>query len=201
MPGNSVRLALLPLASVLAAAAGLWLVAIGAPAAAQPLAERIAQCAGCHGEDGNSRLERVPSLAGQPAFFVLNQLILMREGVRPVEAMTPFVKGLTDADAEALAQHYAKLPPKRSDEPVDPALAARGAALAKERVCGTCHLAGLEGEQQIPRIAKQRIDYLIQSLKEFRDGTRAGADTNMSVPLAGLSDADLVALAHYAAGR
>ena len=36
------------------------------------------------------------SLAGQPAFFVLNQLFLMREGVRKVEAMAPIVKDLKD---------------------------------------------------------------------------------------------------------
>ena len=53
----------------------------------------------------------------------------------------------------------------------------------------------------MPRLAKQRIDYLIQSLKEFRDGTRTGADTLMSDAVAGLPDADLAALAHYSASR
>ena len=38
------------------------------------LAERIKLCSACHGEDGNSRIEKIPSLAGQPDFFVLNQL-------------------------------------------------------------------------------------------------------------------------------
>jgi cytochrome c553 len=52
---------------------------------------------------------------------------------------------------------------------------------------------------RIPRLAKQRVDYLIQALKEFRDTTRAGGDTAMSANLAGASDADLVALAHYCA--
>ena len=70
-----------------------------------------------------------------------------------------------------------------------------------ERRCGSCHLPALEGQEQIPRVAKQRVDYLIKSLKEFRDGTRLGADTNMSVPVVGLSDADLAALAHFAASR
>jgi cytochrome c553 len=51
----------------------------------------------------------------------------------------------------------------------------------------------------MPRLAKQRIDYLRQSLKEFRDATRAGGDTAMSANLAGTSDADLAALAHYCA--
>ena len=46
-----------------------------------------------------------------------------------------------------------------------------------------------------------RVDYLTHSLKEFRDGTRSGADTMMFAPVAGLSDADLAALAHYSASR
>ena len=65
----------------------------------------------------------------------------------------------------------------------------------------SCHGADLAGQDQIPRIGKQRIDYLTKALKEFRDGTRPGADTIMSGAVAGLSDADLAALAHYAASR
>jgi len=166
-----------------------------------PLAERIQQCGGCHGEDGNARLEKMPSLAGQPEFFVQNQLILMREGVRAVEAMAPFVKDLTDADIVALAQHYAGLEPKPSGETVDPNLAARGAELGEKLRCGSCHLPNLAGQQQMPRLAKQRIDYMIEALKAFRDNTRSGADTQMSAAVYGISDADLVALAHYSASR
>ena len=57
-------------------------------------------------------MENIPSLAGQPAFFILNQLFLMREGVRKIEAMAPFVKDLKDDDLDALAKHFAKLPAK-----------------------------------------------------------------------------------------
>jgi cytochrome c553 len=59
----------------------------------------------------------------------------------------------------------------------------------------------MAGQQQMPRLAKQRIDYLVHSLKEFRDGTRTGAETLMSQVVAGLSDADLAALAHFTASR
>lgn len=191
-----VRTMVRPLVFGLAAAV-IWADA----AAAQPLAERIQTCGVCHGEDGNSRMENIPSIAGQPAFFIVNQLILMRERVRRVEAMEPFVKDLKDDDAVAIANHFAKLPPRPSDEPVDQALVKRGETLAEARRCGSCHLPSLAGQEQIPRVARQRVDYLIKSLKEFRDGTRLGADTNMSVPVAGLSDADLAALAHFAASR
>lgn len=164
-----------------------------------PLAEKIQLCGACHGEDGNSKMEKIPSLAGQPAFFILNQLFLMREGVRKVEAMAPVVKDLKDEDLDALSKHFSALPPKKSDEEVDQALAKKGAEIGTHRGCISCHQQGLVGSEQIPRLAKQRIDYLISSLKEFRDTTRAGGDTAMSANLSGASDADLVALAHYCA--
>lgn len=171
------------------------------PALAQSaaLAEKIQLCSACHGEDGNSKMEKFPSLAGQPAFFILNQLFLMREGVRKVEAMAPIVKDLKDEDLDALSKHFAALPAKRSDEAIDPVLAKQGAEIAGHRRCDSCHRPGLTGSEQIPRLAKQRIDYLSLSLKAFRDTTREGGDTAMSANLSGATDADLIALAHYCA--
>jgi cytochrome c553 len=166
-----------------------------------PLAERIQLCSACHGEDGNSRMENIPSLAGQPEFFILNQLFLMREGVRRIEVMMPMVKDLKDDEMEALAKHFARLTPKVSDEPVDPALVTRGSELAAGLRCGSCHLPTLAGQEQMPRLAKQRIDYMIHAMKEFRDDKRSGADTLMTSVVLGRSDADLTALAHYAASR
>ncbi|HKA80188.1 MAG TPA: c-type cytochrome [Xanthobacteraceae bacterium] len=183
-------------------ALGLAAVAVcmsGAFAQSTSLAEKIQTCGVCHGEDGNSKMENIPSLAGQPEFFVLNQLFLMREGVRKVDAMAPLVKDLKDADLDGLAKHYNKLAPKPSGEPIDPALVKRGAEVAAQKRCGSCHLPTLAGQEQMPRLAKQRIDYLIFTLKSYRDTPRAGADTAMSAAVAGLPDSDLIALAHYAA--
>ena len=181
------------------AAAAFWAGAAYAQTAS--LEERLEVCAACHGQDGNSRMPNIPSLAGQPEFFTLNQLVLMREGVRRVEAMMPFVKDLKDAEITALARHYARLEAKPSDEPIDPARVRRGAELVGPMRCASCHQDDFSGYQQMPRLAKQRIDYLIHSLKEFRDNTRTGADTLMSNVVAGVPDADLAALAHYSASR
>jgi cytochrome c553 len=185
-----------PLAFGLAAAV---VFAGSAVAQSGPLAEKLQLCGACHGEDGNSRMEKIPSLAGQPAFYTLNQLFLMREGVRKVEAMAPIVKDLKDSDLTALSEHYAKLAPKRSDESVDPELAKRGQQIATQQRCGSCHLPTLAGQEQMPRVAKQRIDYLVDTLKSYRDNPRSGADTAMSPPVGGLRDDDITALAHYAA--
>jgi cytochrome c553 len=128
-------------------------------------------------------------------------LFLMREGVRKVEQMAPIVKDLKDEDLQALSEHFSKLPAKRSSEPIDPAQVKRGEEIAGHRRCNSCHKADLSGVDQIPRLAKQRIDYAILALKAFRDTTRAGGDTAMSANLAGATDADLVALAHYCASK
>ncbi len=187
-----------PLAFALAAAA---LSSTSAAAQDMPIVERIKLCSACHGEDGNSRMPNFPSLAGQPEFYLTNQLFLFREGVRQIPGMSELLKGLKDDDLVALASHFAKLEPKASDEPIDPALVKRGAALIEPMRCASCHLPSLAGQDQMPRLAKQRVDYLIHSLKEFRDNKRSGADTLMSNVVIGVSDDDLAALAHYAASR
>lgn len=178
-------------------------VLVPGPVAAQTPAqqERIAQCKTCHGADGNSTTDNMPSLAGQPEFFILNQLVLLREGVRKVEPMVPFVKDLKDEDIQALAAYFSALPATAAGAAPDPARVEQGARLAAMKRCDSCHGPALAGDRQIPRIARQRIDYMRDSLKAYRDNTRTGADTAMSAMIFGLTDADLEALAHYAASR
>jgi cytochrome c553 len=186
-------------ALMLAIAAALCMALHAGTAAADTLEERLQQCAACHGESGNSKMENIPSLAGQPELFLTNQLILMRERVRRSEIMEPFVKGLKDDEIVALAAHYAKLKSEPSGEGVDHALVARGTDLAVALRCGSCHQPTLAGQEQIPRLAHQRIDYLIKSLVEYRNGSRSGIDTSMNGVMYRMSDSDIRALAHYVA--
>jgi cytochrome c553 len=158
------------------------------------------QCGACHGADGNSLRPGIPSIAGQPRLFIENQLVLIREGLRPSPEMLPFVKGLKDAEIVALAKHFAALPPRPTQSsPGNAALVARGAALAKKLHCGSCHLPDYRGQNQIPRLAGQREDWLEPVMREFRDKPRPGGDTIMAAALYGLSDADIKALAHFLA--
>ncbi len=174
-------------------------VSPGETAAAQSVAERVQVCGACHGADGVSQLEKIPSLAGQPEFYLLNQLVLIREGVRTIAVMQDVLKGISDADIQGLAAHYAKLPPGKTSEPIDAVLAAKGRALAPDLQCPTCHKPDLSGQQQMPRLAGQRLDYLREALHALRDGGRGGADALMVEAILGRSDADLEALAQYAA--
>jgi cytochrome c553 len=182
---------------LLAIGAALCVGAWGGACAAQSLEERLEVCGSCHGADGNSKIENVPSLAGQPVLFLTNQLILMRERVRRSEVMEPFVTGLKDDTIVALAEHYAGLAPQPSDEAVDRSVVARGADLAAQRRCASCHLPSYAGQEQMPRLARQRLDYLVRTLGAYRDGTRSGIDTSMNDVMARTSDQDIRALAHY----
>jgi cytochrome c553 len=188
-------------AAWLAIAATIFAGDVSGPLAAQTLAERLQLCGTCHGETGNSKMENTPSLAGQPELFMTNQLILMREGVRKSEIMAPFVKGLKDDVIIALATHYAKLRPEppADSTPVDAALAKRGAQLAVGLHCASCHRPDYAGQEQMPRLALQRLDYLILSLTDYREGRRSGIDTSMNGVMYGASDQDIHALAHYLA--
>jgi cytochrome c553 len=175
-----------------------WLTALFiCPALAQPLPERLPLCAACHGEGGNSAIPGTPSLAGQPAIFLENQLVLLREGMREVPQMAASVQGLKDAEIRAIARYYAWQKPAAPQGKPDPALMQQGAALAKKLHCGTCHEVDYRGREQMPRLAAQREEYLVAAMNAYRNYTRKGGDTLMAAALYGVSDADVRTLAHY----
>jgi len=197
-----VSLARLVAAAFLAAAGMLTSHGTAAAADAARGADLAAhRCVNCHGDNGRSQTPGVPSLAGQPADFITVQLILMREGIRQASAMTPFAANMPDRDVEDLSAFFASLPPGPPDDraPRDAALFAAGQALTGPRHCATCHVSDYGGRAQIPRVAAQREEYLVQAMTEYRDGTRSGVDTQMNTAVIGLSNAHIAALAHYLA--
>jgi cytochrome c553 len=180
-------------AFALAIAAALCVAPTSLARAAEVPQERLQLCGTCHGEDGNSKMEKMPSLAGQPELFLTNQLILFRERLRKSEVMEPFAKGLTDAEILALAAHYAKLRPGRAGRP---GWRARRRTIDVLRLLSPIRHVGRE---QMPRLARQRIDYTIESLIAYRAGARYGVDTTMNGVMYEVSDQDIRALAHFLA--
>ena len=82
----------------------------GATAGSTAGAEQVKPlCAACHGAQGVSSIPAIPSLAGQPKVFIENQLVMIREGLREVPAMTGMLDKLSDADLTSLATWYAGL--------------------------------------------------------------------------------------------
>jgi cytochrome c553 len=184
-------------------ALGVWLLSCAAvvPAAAQTHTERYAQqCAACHGAAGKSEIALTPSLGGQPSFYAITQLFLFRQGRRDNEAMVAVAKGMSDDDLRGYADAIAKLPP-----PAPPTSAPdmqrieRGRATAQRHQCGACHGGDFAGGQQVARLAHQREDYLVHTLRGFKSGQRIGYTTAMNEAIAGVSAGEIEDLAHYLA--
>lgn len=162
--------------------------------------DTVALCARWHGADGNSPIPNIGSIAGPPKLFVENQLLLFREGLRVSPQMQPAVRGLTDKEIVRLADHYARQPARpATTEAVDPAQAERGIAIAKKLHCGSCHLPNFRGREQMPRLAGQREEYLVESMLAYRDNRRSGGDPIMAATPYGVSDADIRTRAYYLA--
>ena len=174
--------------------------ALSAPALAQPFEERLAACLACHGEKGVSETSEVPSLAAMPEKFTLIQLFLFRERMRKIEIMNDVAKGMTNDDLQKFSDYFAKLPPPvPTGDPPDPAIAARAQAVIAKTHCASCHNPDFSGREQMPRLAGQREDYLLKSLRDYKAGQRPGYDATMDDVVRSITDADIVDVSHYLA--
>ena len=159
--------------------------------------QKAAPCAACHGPEGNSANPAVPSLAGQPAQFITMQLFQFREGNRKNQLMTPMAVNLSNADMNDLAAYFSALKPAAPARQASPEHAAAAPALTQKYHCVQCHGPALMGQQHIPRLAGQQIDYVRAQLRGFKAQTRADLDGNMTSAAAPLTEADIDALADY----
>ena len=182
-------------------AAGAILVGLAAlPAAAQQLDARLPTCFACHGENGQSQLPETPSLGAQPAFYITVQLLMFRDKLRITEPMNEMAKGLTDADLQRGAGIISKLPPP---EPVsgtpDAARMERARGLSHQHHCNFCHQSNYAGQENVPRLAGQREDYLLKALRGYKDNSRRGYDAQMSEVVYPMKDEDFIDLAYFLA--
>lgn len=163
--------------------------------------EKAELCAGCHGDNGISQTENIPSLAGQLDQFIQWQLVFFRAGTRKNEQMQPVVEQLNNDDIRNLGAYFASLTPPKASKPDDnPDLSTKGAQAAAGRRCASCHTDSFAGTKAVARIAGQREEYLVKALKDYKSGVRAGgamaAMADVAYPL---SEEEIEALAHYLA--
>jgi len=161
--------------------------------------EKLETCAACHGADGVSPNQEVPSLAAQPDIFTQWQLVYMRDGTRKVEAMEEVVKGMTDSDIRFYGPYFASLPAPVPEHPkASNAESAEVQNLIKPRRCASCHDDTMAGKGEIPRLAGQRADYLIKAFRDYRSNARRGRGQAIMVEMVStLSENDIKILAEY----
>ena len=169
-----------------------------AAAAAPAPPAKFAPCLACHGANGTSPTPGVPSLGAQPAKYALIQLFMFREKLRTAEPMNSLTAGWPDDDLQTAADFIAALPaPKPPADPGDPARMAKARALVEQNHCNICHLENFSGQDNVPRIADQREDYLVKTLRAYKSGARHGYDATMAEVLQPIDDAQIVELAHF----
>jgi len=189
------------LCAISLAAVVVWLTGIAVAAQNVPaeMREKLDACAACHGENGVSPNQDVPSLAAQPDIFTQWQLVYMRDGTRKVEAMEEVVKNMTDSDIRFYGSYFASLPPPvpEHSRPAE-AESAEVINLMKPRRCANCHDEAMAGKGEMPRLAGQREDYLVKALRDYRSNARRGRGQAAMVEMVStLTDNDIKLLANY----
>lgn len=175
-------------------------IAMAFPAAAQTVQERLPACLACHGDKGQSANPEVPSLGAQQKDYVLVQLYMFREKLRDVALMNEMTKGMSDDDLRVMSETIAKLPaPVPAADGGDAARIEHAKGLVVANRCNFCHAANFAGQDQVPRIAGQREDYIVKTLREYKSNARHGYDPAMASVVAPLQDQDFADLAYFLA--
>lgn len=152
-----------------------------------------ATCIACHGADGNSKMPGTPSLAGQHPGFLLAAMQAYKDGGRKDASMASQVAKLDKLTMENIAAYFAAQTPVARDK------STAGDAVAGEPLsgkCGGCHgKQGHSADEKTPSLAGQDAQYLVKTMKNYRDGGRAHAE--MKTMLAGVKDKDLAHIAAF----
>lgn len=179
-------------------------------AAAAEIEALIRQCQDCHGNNGVSQWDDVPTIAGISApvhgdFLLAYQdksrpcrKSKFRQGdtARPETDMCAVAAKLSAADIEALADYYAAKPFVPAKQSFDAAKAAAGKTL-HARDCAKCHAnGGRDPDDDASILGGQHLAYLKQALADLRSGERE-ATKKMAEKLSKWTDAEAEAVAHY----
>lgn len=168
-------------------------------------------CVACHGVDGNSANPEWPSLAGQSAPYIVQQLKAFKAGERQDPLMTPMAMPLSDKDMEDLGAYYAQ---QRSNGALEaePSKVEEGQRLYRGgdpvgniAACTACHGPNGKGMAAAgyPSLQGQHATYVVKQLKAYRAGTRTTDQSNgrmMRDVAARLTDAQIEAVAQYIQG-
>jgi len=136
-------------------------------------------CMACHGMNGNSTNPEWPTLAGQSAVYIAEQLHLFRAGIRTNPVMQPIVATLKDEDIDDLAVYYAAQTPTGLE--ADPSYWQAGSQLYRRGdkarnipACMACHGPAGNGNPAAgyPVLRAQHAVYTVKQLNDYASGAR-----------------------------
>jgi cytochrome c553 len=185
---------------------------IGGPANAAGDAKageaKSAACLACHGPMGNSVVPMWPKLAGQHNEYIEKQLMDFKANNRANEQMTPMALPLSEQDVADLAAYFASQQqspgvPGTDTLGLGERLYGGGNAASGVPACTGCH--GVKGMgmglAKFPRISGQHAQYVEQTLRQFRDGSRKNDPNSMMRGVAArMTDQEIAAVSQYIQG-
>jgi cytochrome subunit of sulfide dehydrogenase len=191
--------------------AGGLAIGLANPGLAAPDGAKLAadKCEACHGKNGNSEKDAVPSIAGFSDVVIGDSLAMYQSGERKggkykVDGketdMNEIANDLSEADIEVLATFYAGQTFQPRQQKFDAALAEKGATI-HENKCENCHSdQGSNADDDAAILAGQWSPYLRAQCHAFRSGERE-PPKKMKKKIDALSDEDIDALINFYASQ
>ena len=149
-------------------------------------------CTKCHGDDGNSNTAGVPNLAGQQPHYFIAATQEYLNGVRETSPMHSLIRRLNKLDMDSVALFFAsQIPTQRAA----PSFGSPAAGEPLTTLCAGCHgVHGVSSDSATPSLASQDAQYLVNSIKAYRNKRRHEA---MQRAIASLSDKDIENIAAF----
>ena len=168
------------LGSALAVTLLAILAGLGTAQAAGPLDNpgfsKVITCSACHGQNGNSKSDMMPIIAGlDPAYFK-KQIESYAAGKRVSPEMEPYAKEIQFLGLDEIAVYFAGQKRESTLIRVSPDAVAKGKVAAAP--CAICHGNDGKGDaaRLIPSLAGQPPGYLAQQMLLFKQDTRDPGD-------------------------
>jgi len=133
--------------------------------------ELASSCFACHGKNGNSLTDGVPSIAGLSADYLQKALGEYINGRRDNEFMKVFKHSLNPQKIHQLSDYFSSQQRKKTGLAIHGNINT-GGSLANNH-CAGCH--GVEGNSAvatIPSLSGQNESYLVKAISTYRDGSR-----------------------------
>jgi sulfide dehydrogenase cytochrome subunit len=195
---------------ILLACAALLGLSLSTAAFAGDVTKLVETCFSCHGKDGNSTESNVPSIASYSEEYLTRSLKRYQKKERPcVETeirsgskkgsktdMCKITHDLSESDITQLGEFFVAQTFVREPQVFDAELAKKGRAIQKTK-CDSCHSEGGSlASDHAGILAGQKMAYLRQQMKFFKEGKRPMSN-KMKPKLEALDDAEIEAVINY----
>lgn len=192
---------------------GLTLVSLAllVPSAQADVSSIARECNQCHGTDGVSSEDDVPTIAGISAFVLEDYLLTYRDRARPCHessyrdgdtdrpatSMCEIAEQLAEDEITAISEFYAAKPFVAATQEFDAGQAAAGARIHR-RDCEKCHTDNASNpEDDAGIMAGQWMPYLRQMFEDYSSGEREMAEEKMREKFDELSAEQVDQLIHF----